>query len=75
MPSEHQGVHGAAPCRGWSHAARWNGPPYPSATGTAQPEQQPLPAGEAHRGISDSVSDRSASGTKHTSATTSRRHR
>ena len=64
------------PCRAFFSAARWNGHAHHSATGAAQPDEQPLPSGEAQSaGTSDRSSDRSVSGMNKMSATISRRRR
>ena len=75
MPSETSVSIEAEPCRAFFSAARWNGHAHHSATGAAHATSSHCQPGNRSDGISDSISDRSVSGTKNTSATNSRRRR
>ena len=75
MPSETSVSIEDVPCRAFFSAARWNGHAHHSATGAAQPASSHCQPGNRSDGSSDSISDRSVSGMKKTSATISRRRR
>ena len=75
MPSETSVSIDAEPCRAFFSAARWNGQAHHSATGAAQPTSSHCQPANRRDGISESISERSVSGTKNTSATISRRFR
>jgi hypothetical protein len=75
MPSETSVSIDAEPCRAFFSAARWNGHADHSATGAAQLTSSHCQPANRRDGISESISERSVSGTKNTSATISRRFR
>ena len=75
MPSETSVSMVKVPWRRFFSAAWWNGQADQSATGAAHPMRAQGQPGKRTDGISDSVSDRSVSGTKNTRATISRCHR
>ena len=75
MPSDTSVSIDDVPCRAFFSAARWNGHAHHSATGAAQPTSSHCQPGNRSDGTSDSISDRSVSGMKKTSATISRRRR
>jgi len=75
MPSETSVSIDAEPCRAFFSAARWNGHADHSATGAAQLTSSHCQPANRRDGISESISERSVSGTKNTSATISRRLR
>ena len=75
MPSDTSVSIVDVPCLAFFSAARWNGHAHHSATGAAQATSSHCQPGNRSDGISDSISDRSVSGTKKTSATISRRRR
>ena len=63
------------PCLAFFSAARWNGHAHHRATGAAQATSSHCHPGNRSDGTRDSISDRSVSGMKKTSATISRRRR
>ena len=63
------------PCLAFFSAARWNGHAHHRATGAVQATSSHCHPGNRSVGTRDSISDRSVSGMKKISATTSRRRR
>ena len=75
MPSDTSVSMDVVRCRADRSAAEWNGHAAHPATGTASATSIHCQPGNRNEGNSDICTDRSLSGTKHTSATISRRRR
>ena len=75
MPSDTSVSMDTPPCRALASAARWKGQAAHRTTGAASAMRTHCQPGKRTLGSSERTSDRSLSGTKNTSARTSRRHR
>ncbi len=71
MPSDTSVSIEHDPCRAAFHAAWWNGHAAHPATGTASTTRTHCQPGNRNEGNNDSNTDRSPSGTKNTTATSS----
>ena len=75
MPSDTSVSIEEVRCQAFLRAARWNGQAHHRATGAAHPTSSHCQPGNRSDGSSESISDRSVSGTKKISETISRRFR